>query len=260
MISKNKIKLIRSLEHKKYRQEENLFLTEGNKLVAEALRSEYEVAALVCTAEFFRANPAGRLAGEFIEATEDEIRKCSLLKNPQQALALCKIPKTDFDFSSRKNSLTIALDGIQDPGNLGTILRIADWFGITTLFASETAADVYNPKTVQASMGAIFRVRVIYTDIPSLIIQAEAEGISSFGAFLDGKNIYTAKLPEAALIIVGNEGQGISLQAEKEITNRIFIPPCLSNPSQRPESLNVSAATAIICSEFRRSKLSDYSK
>jgi RNA methyltransferase, TrmH family len=259
MVSKNKIKLIHSLEYKKYRVSENLFLAEGNKLVAEALSSDLHIVALICTHEFRQDAPIGN-PDETIIASKEEIRQCSLLKNPQQALAICELPAWPFDFVQLKNNLTLILDGIQDPGNMGTILRIADWFGIKTICASENTVDVFNPKVVQASMGAILRVKVFYTDIIDLIRKANSSMIPTYGAFLNGSNLYREQLPEAALIVVGNEGQGISEEIEKEITNRIFIPPLSFNPGERSESLNVSVATAIICSEFRRAKLSGYSK
>jgi TrmH family RNA methyltransferase len=259
MVSKNKIKLIHSLEHKKYRISENLFLAEGNKLVAEILASDFHTLTLICTDEYRKENPIGN-PDETIISEKEEIRKCSLQKNPQQALAICELPARPFDFEYLRNNLTLILDGIQDPGNMGTILRIADWFGIKNICASENTVDVFNPKVVQASMGAILRVKVFYTDIIDLIRKANSSKIPIYGAFLNGSNLYREQLPEAALVVVGNEGQGISKEIEKEITNRVFIPPQSFNPSERPESLNVSVATAIICSEFRRAKLSGYSK
>jgi RNA methyltransferase, TrmH family len=261
MISKNKIKLIKSLAQKKYRLQEKLFLAEGNKITKEVLNSGFRIQTLICTEQFF--NPTESVFSkpqELIVTTQDEIRKCSLLKNPQQALAICEIPNRLFSFESFKNKLTLCLDGIQDPGNLGTILRIADWFGINSICASENTADVFNPKVVQASMGAFLRVNVFYTTLVEIIRNANENYIPTFGTFLEGNNIYSEKLPESAMIIMGNEGQGISENLEQLIKYKIHIPAFNSNQGEVSESLNVSMATSIICSEFRRGQLKVYSK
>jgi TrmH family RNA methyltransferase len=260
MIAKNKIKLIKSLAEKKYRLQANLFLAEGNKLTVEILDSGVNIRTLICTEQFYnQANTAFSKPGEIILATHDEIRKCSLLKNPQQALAVCEIPASHFSPETIKNKLTLCLDGIQDPGNMGTIMRIADWFGITTICASENTADVYNPKVVQASMGAFLRVNVFYTELAEIIRFANGNGVPTFGAFLEGKNIYSEELPGTGVIVMGNEGQGISENLGNLIKNKINIPAYPSS-NGNSESLNVSMATSIICSEFRRRELSLYSK
>jgi len=260
MINKNKIKLIRSLSRKKYRNRENLFLGEGNKVTREFLTSGWDVRTLICTESYYQSvKDILPQSLEFLPADQDEIRKYSLLKNPQQAMVLCEIPKRDFSFERVTSGLTLCLDGIQDPGNLGNILRIADWFGITVVCASPDTADVFNPKAVQASMGSILQVKVFYTSLEALINNAVQENISTFGAFLSGTNIYNRKLPETALVVLGNEGNGISSNLESLIGNRLFIPP-VPNRKNTSESLNVAAATAIICSEFRRAKLQAYSK
>ncbi len=260
MINKNKIKRVRSLSQKKYRNRENLFIGEGNKLTREFLTSGWGVRTLICTESFYQSvKEILPQSLEYLPADQDEIRQYSLLKSPQQAMVLCEIPKRDFSFEQVTSGLTLCLDGIQDPGNLGTILRIADWFGITVICASPDTADVFNPKAVQASMGSILRVKVFYTGLEALIKHAVQEKIPTFGAFLSGTNMYTTKFPETALVVLGNEGSGISPNLESLIGNRLFIPP---DPNRRntSESLNVAAATAIICSEFRREKLQAYSK
>lgn len=261
MISKNKIKLIRSLELKKFRVKENLFLAEGNKLTQEVLKSGFNVKTLICTETFY--NHVGKISAtpdEIIIATQEEIRKCSLLKNPQQALVLCQIPERVFEFDFLRNKLALALDGIRDPGNLGTVVRVADWFGIKTVCASETTADLFNPKVVQATMGAILRVNVYYTDLAEVIKRANSENIPTFGAFLSGNNIYSENLPETGIIVMGNEGQGIVPELEQQIACKIYIPPLSRGTGEVSESLNVSMATSIICSEFRRRQLVGYSK
>jgi RNA methyltransferase, TrmH family len=260
MINKNKIKLIRSLSYKKYREKENLFLGEGNKLTRELLTSGWDVRTLICTDTYYQSvKNLLPPSLEWLPADPDEIRKYSLLKNPQQAMVLCTIPQRKFSFEQVTSGLTLCLDGIQDPGNLGTILRIADWFGISVVCASPDTADVFNPKTVQASMGSILRVTVVSTNLERLIKKANQEKISTFGTFLSGTNIYTRQLPETALVVLGNEGNGISPTVESLIGNKLFIPPVAAK--EKPsESLNVAAAAAIICSEFKRTKLLAYSK
>jgi RNA methyltransferase, TrmH family len=260
MISKNKIKLIKSLGEKKHREKERLFLAEGNKITLEVLDSEIKIHTLVCTEEFLnRQTGIPPKPAEIIIASQDEIKKCSLLKTPQQALAICEIPEAPLPADGLKNNLTLCLDGIQDPGNMGTILRIADWFGIYTIYASENTADIYNPKVIQASMGSFLRVEVYYTGLGKILESAAKNRIPTFGAYLDGKNIYGEDLPGNAVIVMGNEGQGISGELGRLISNRLHI-PSFSAKENTPDSLNVSTATSIICSEFRRRQSKNYSK
>ena len=228
MLSKNQIKFIKSLSQKKYRDESGCFLAEGNKLVADLL-------------PYFDC--------ELLLDEPEEIERVSLLKNPQQKLAVFRQPQYQLDFPSLSGKLSLALDCIQDPGNLGTIIRIADWFGIENIICSRETADVYNPKTVQATMGALSRVKVHYTDLPVFLKQNKT--LPVYGAFLNGENIYTENLTPEGLIVMGNEGNGISEKIEPFISKRLYIP---SYPLNQPtsESLNVAAATAIICAEFRR--------
>ena len=226
MISKAKIKQIRSLEIKKYRQLEGLFVAEGPKVIEELCK--------VC---------------EPVEVYEGEdATKASFLQHPQGTLALFK---TDiFDKIIPQSKLKLMLDGIQDPGNLGTIIRIADWFGIRNIFCSLHCADVYGTKTVQATMGALARVRVHYVDLETFFSQLP-QHFPVYGTFMDGKNIYSETLTAHGIILMGNEGNGISEKAGKLVTNRLLIP---NFPQGEPtsESLNVGVATAIICAEFRR--------
>lgn len=252
MLSKNKIKLIQSLNRKKERDESGLFLVEGNKMVEEALRSEYKIETLVCTTQFADQHPEIRSkAKEIIEADRDSIQKASLLQNSQEALAIVAQPAIEIPELNLNAELCLALDFIQDPGNLGTILRIADWFGISTVICSENTVDVFNPKVVQASMGAIFRVKTMYTNLESFLLETSKKQIPVYGTFMDGNNIYTEPLSKNGIIVLGNEGNGISDSISTLVTKRIAIPTFSTNPN-KAESLNVAIAASICCSEFRR--------
>ncbi len=248
MLSKNKIKLIKSLDDKKIRQQESLFLAEGSKTVSDCL-SSFSCELLLATPEWLSLHP-GVKAREIIEASHEEISRASLLKSPQDVLAVFRQTTTSIpDEKTLKDKLSLALDKVQDPGNLGTIIRIADWFGITDLFCSPDTADLYNPKVVQATMGALSRVAVHYLPLKSFLESLKETPI--FGTFLDGETIYSTPCSSNGIILMGNEGNGISSELEQVVTHRLFIP---SYPPERPtsESLNVAIATAILCAEFRR--------
>lgn len=248
MLSKSAQKLIRSLEHKKYRQELGLFLAEGHKLTLDLL-GKMPCRLLAATNEWLEKY--GNLFEKTIEivVTEKEILdKISLQKNPQEVLGIFEIPDYNIKPSDLKGKLSLALDNIQDPGNLGTIIRIADWFGISYLICSKDTVDAFNPKTVQATMGAISRMKILYTDLTTFLPQA---GLPVYGTFLEGDIIYNCNLPQEAIIIMGNEGKGISNQVIPFVDNKIFIPDFPVGKSGS-ESLNVAVATAIVCSEFRR--------
>ena len=248
MISKNKIKFIRSLEKKKFRNESACFLAEGNKLVADLLPF-FECDYLIANSSWL-ATQGDIHTKELLIAEEGDIEKASLLKTPQDVLAVFRQPHCELDKEALRNELSLVLDGIQDPGNLGTIIRLADWFGIKRLICSPDTADVYNPKTVQATMGAIARVQVFYVSLSEWIGEAAGD-IPVYGAFLEGKNIYAEALSSSGLIVMGNEGKGISRAVEKRITQKLYIPN-YPPESESTESLNVAVATAIVCSEFRR--------
>ncbi len=249
MLSKSKIKWIRSLEFKKFRNEQNLFMAEGNKLVADMLPA-FECEFLLAKSSWLNSRKQYP-AKEILAAEEEDLRKVSLQKNPQDVLALFRLPQWSIDQVDPSVSLVIALDNIQDPGNMGTIVRLADWFGIEHIVCNRDTADVFNPKTVQATMGALARVKVHYTDLEQFIKQQVAKGIPVFGTFLDGENMYSETLSDHGIIVMGNEGNGIRPQLEPFINQRLYIPnyPADRNTS---ESLNVAVATAIICAEFRR--------
>lgn len=247
MLSKNKIKYIRSLELKKNRKEEQAFVAEGHKLVGELL-GHFSCRLLIATHAWIERNPQVK-AAEIIEVTQDELTRASLQKTPQEVLAIFEQPTYSMQHEVIANNLCLALDDIQDPGNLGTIIRLADWFGIEHIFCSQGTVDVFNPKTIQATMGALARVKLYYCHLPSLI--ASLEDVHVYGTFLDGENIYSKTLSTHGLIVMGNEGNGISQEVAKLVNERLYIP---NYPPQREtsESLNVAMATAIICAEFRR--------
>ncbi len=255
-LSKNKIKYIRSLDQKKIRREENIFLAEGPKLVGDLL-GHFPCRLLVATPDWLKEHPEVTSStsqsihiNEILEATDEELSRASLLKTPQQVLAVFEQPNNIVDNTVVSHSLCLALDDIQDPGNLGTIIRLADWFGIEYLFCSPNTVDVYNPKTIQATMGGIARVKVHYTPLPELIRSLDND-TPVYGTFLDGKNMYEQPLSAHGLIVMGNEGKGIGQEVEAMINRKLYIP---NYPPTREtsESLNVAIATAVVCAEFRR--------
>ena len=247
MISKNKIKYIQSLELKKNRNKDNVFVAEGPKLI-EALLQVSSPLFMVATTDWIRAN--SHVKGlEIVEVTDEELKKISFLQHPQQVLGVFKQkpqPKLHLE-----NSLSIALDDVQDPGNLGTIIRIADWFGIRTILCSENTVDVYNPKVIQATMGSIANVNVTYVNLEE-VIKALPKTFPIYGTLLEGENIYQQTLERQGIIIMGNEGKGISSNIKKYITHKLLIP---GDAQKTAESLNVAIATAITCAEFQRANL-----
>jgi TrmH family RNA methyltransferase len=247
MLSKSKIKYIRSLEMKKFRTESGCFLAEGNKLVRDILPF-FECELLIAKPSWM-AQQGDIRAGELIAAESDDIERASLLKTPQDVIAVFKQPNYLPDKDELKQSLSLVLDGIQDPGNLGTIVRLADWFGIKNIICSLDTADIFNPKTVQATMGAIARVKIFYTPLPEWL--SDWSGLPVYGAFLDGKNIYEEALTTNGLIVMGNEGKGIRRSVAGHISHKLYIPN-YPPETETTESLNVAVATAIVCSEFRR--------
>ena len=240
MVSKNQIKLITSLQQKKYRKQEQLFFAEGVKVVQELLHSNFELQDLFTTKQDFLTVPKNKVHA----ISEAELKKISALTTPNTCLAVFKIPKAK---QMVEKGLIVALDDVRDPGNLGTIIRLCDWFGIETLFCSEESVDIYNPKVVQATMGSISRVNVVYGNLETFLSQTK---LPVFGTFMDGKNIYQEELPKEGIIIMGNEANGISTSVEKLVSERIAIPRF--GNLQVTESLNVATATAIILSEFKR--------
>ena len=251
MLSKAKIKLIQSLEQKKNRREEHLFVAEGPKVVGDLL-PHFTCRLLVAEATWLAAHQ-GIQATEVVEATSEELRKASFLKAPQQVLALFEMPTYAAPHRLASDELCLALDDVQDPGNLGTIIRVADWFGIRHIFCSRGTADAFSPKTIQATMGAIARVKVHYVDLPEHLrgIREAAPATPLYGTFLEGANIYQEPLSTGGIIIMGNEGNGIGTQVQQLVTHKLLIPN-YPEGCATSESLNVAIATAITCAEFRR--------
>lgn len=240
MLTKNQIKLIARLGQKKQRQKHGLFTVEGKKTVEEFLKSHYKLhhiyalsADYICPAE------------KFSLVNDAELKKISAWTTPQEVVALFEIPESLEKVSDDK--LILALDDVRDPGNLGTIIRLCDWFGIEHLVCSHTTVDCYNPKVVQATMGSLTRVNVTYLNLEEFLKTSKAQ---KFGAFMDGKNIYETEVPNTGVLIMGNEANGISKNIEKLIVDKISIPSFSTH--QATESLNVATATAVFLSEFKR--------
>ena len=248
LLSKNKIKYIHSLELKKIRKEDRVFLAEGPKLVGDLL-GHFPCCFLAATASWIQEHPDLRV-NEIAEASQEDLSRASLLKTPQQVLAVFEQPQYTLTPGVARHSLCLALDDVQDPGNLRTIVRLADWFGIEHIICSQNTVDVYNPKTIQATMGGIARVKVHYTSLPDFI-RSLGEDIPVFGTFLNGKNMYEQPLTANGLIVMGNEGNGIGKEVETLINRKLYIPN-YPQGKETSESLNVAIATAVICAEFRR--------
>ena len=240
MLSKNQLKLITSLQQKKFRLSHQLFFAEGIKVIQELLASNFELNHLYTTQNDFEEV----LNEKKTLISEAELKKITALSTPNSCLAVFKIPN---EKKINESGILLALDSIRDPGNLGTILRLCDWFGINQIVCSRDAVDIYNPKVVQATMGSLARVNVNYMDLEDFIANT---ALPVFGTFMNGENIYKTKLPQEGIIVMGNEANGISVELEKSIKNRLSIPRFGS--LQKTESLNVATATAIILSEFKR--------
>ena len=245
MISKSQISFIKSLHQKKIRKEQGLFIVEGLKSIQEFINSEYLFDSVYCTENLMLKldNLSRKIKPVII--SESELSRISTLSTPQAILAVVQIPKhTEINIKKLDRSFFLALDGVQDPGNLGTIIRTADWFGLNTILCSMDTAEVYNPKVVQASMGSLSRVNIIYTDLGVLFSQIN---IPVYGALLDGKSIYETDFGQAGIILLGNEGNGISKELAEKINYPITIPRF-----GKAESLNVAISASIFCSELRR--------
>ena len=248
MITRARIKWIKSLEMRKFRLLHNAFVAEGPKLVGELL--PYSTPLYVAaTQEWLTEN--SHLLSDLTEVdvvNQEELERVSLLRTPQSVLAVMPISEKKLDLATLQSQLVIALDGVQDPGNLGTILRIADWFGVHQILCSEGTADVYNPKCVQSCMGALARVEVHYCNLPDVLTGVQ---MPVYGTFLDGTDIYGEALSAHGIIVMGNEGNGISKEVAKLVSHRLYIPN-FPKGSFTTESLNVAIATGIVCAEFRR--------
>jgi len=252
MISRNKIKFVTSLHRKKGRDESQCYIAEGSNIVGEMLGTRKRITEIFAHRDWLEANQ--HLLGnntEVYEVSRDEMARISTLVTPQDVLCVAEQEHKIIDKNAILQTLSLALDTIQDPGNLGTILRLADWFGIQHVLCSPGCVDVYNPKVVQASMGAICRVNTYGTNLVELLDDVNSENdFNVFGTFLSGENIYGIQLDKKGIIVLGNEGNGISPGVAAKVTRKLLIPSF--NPRGAVESLNVSTAAAIICSEFMR--------
>jgi len=244
MLSKSQISLIKSLQLKKYRKTHKLFIVEGFKSITEFFNEDYNLHSLYYLPELSSKvlNFPDKIKG--IEVSSRDLKKISTLTNPQGALALFQIPDHNLDLSKLANKFSLALDFIQDPGNLGTIIRTADWFGMNTLICSNDTTDAYSPKAVQASMGSLARVRIIYCDLKQLL---KKTNMTIYAAMLEGTSIYDTDFQDGGLIVLGNEGNGVRSEIKPFIQEKITIPKI-----GKAESLNVAISSAVICSEISR--------
>ena len=251
MLSKNKQKLITSLGKKKYRDQEQLFVAEGHKMISDLVNTNLKCRILVANDEWFKDNDKLIESTEVIVASDNELKKISALKSTPPVIAVFEQPQVSLNLEQLNSKLSLFLDDVQDPGNLGTIIRMADWFGIENIICTKGCADVYNPKTVQSTMGAIARINIHYIDSESFFNSIESFNLPVYGTFLNGRNIYESELENTGIIVMGNEGNGISPFVEKQVTSKLYIPTYPLH-KQTSESLNVAVATAIVCGEFRR--------
>jgi TrmH family RNA methyltransferase len=261
MISRNRIKFIISLQKKKIRDEEKLFVIEGDKLVREFIASGTPLRSVVAKPEFLSSLPGDQLenVSEVEEVSYEELKLISTLKTPHNALAIVPVPDRALNIKEVFGELLVALDFIQDPGNLGTIIRAAGWFGIKNIICSPDCVDVYNPKVVQASMGALLNVKVYYYDLLKLLPDAHKASVPVYGTLLEGESIYLHQLKNKGIILLGNESKGISASLIPFVTNKIMIPK-FSTSKYGNDSLNVGMAASVIFSEFaRRSDISPQS-
>lgn len=242
MVSKNQIKLITSLEHKKFRQKNKLFIAEGVKVIQELLLSNFELQHLYVTEPIFEELNKKNIT----VISESDLKKISCLSTPNNCLAIFKIPN---EKPIKNTGLIIALDDIRDPGNFGTIIRLCDWFGVSQIICSEQSVDLYNPKVVQATMGSLARVNVSYVNLSDHLSKTKQ---MVFGTFMNGENVYKTELPASGILVLGNEANGISKEVEKTIQNRLSIPRF--GAIKKTESLNVATAAAVFLSEFKRAE------
>ena len=245
MISKSQVSFIKSLHLKKFRKEHHLFIAEGIKSVTEFIHSDYKIDSIFCTSNALSKvyNLSQKI--KFLEVNEADLAKITALTTPQDIVALIKVPEeTAFKSKNLENTFSLILDGIQDPGNMGTIIRTADWFGFKQIICSHQTVDVYNPKVVQATMGSLPRINAHYVDLDDVL---SSVNVPVFGALLEGDSIYNTDFGQEGVLILGNEGNGISENLKKYITKKVMIPRF-----GNAESLNVAISAAIFCSEMKR--------
>ncbi len=251
MISKQNIELVRSLSQKKRREETGLFVAEGEKIIFDLLKTRLKLSTLYFTVEGTTLLKNFSDPERAIRISSKEMERISAFKTPSCVLALFEIPPYQEVDKASFAGLSLVLDGLQDPGNLGTIIRLADWFGIEHIFCSENCVDHYNPKCIQSTMGAIARVTVHYLDLHQLLGEAVRQSVPVYGTFMDGENLYQANLSSHAMIVMGSEGKGISPELAPYLTKKISIPAFPAGKKEL-ESLNVAVSAAIVCAEFRR--------
>jgi RNA methyltransferase, TrmH family len=251
MLTKAHIKLVQLLQQKKYREEQQLFTAEGVKIIADFINSDLECTHIFANADWFRVNKTSvPMSVSLIQVTDDELKRMTKLSTPNKVIGVFKIPA--IKPTSNKENVTLVLDGINDPGNLGTIIRIADWYGINAIVCSDETVDCYNYKVVQATMGSLARVNITYANLVEYLKNSTVKNI--YGTTLDGENIYKQTLQLPALLVMGSESHGISDEVQECLTQKIKIPSNNKN-EQHAESLNVGVATAVACSEFLRSTI-----
>lgn len=245
MLSKSQIGFIKSLHQKKYRKENGIFIIEGIKSISEFIQSSYQIHSIYYLAQYQTSLPVLPANIKLFEVNNAELDKISTLQTPQGILALVYLPENPvLQINQLKNTFSLVLDDVQDPGNLGTIIRTADWFGFKQIICSKHTVEVYNPKTVQATMGSLSRLNVYYQDLAPLLSQSP---VPVFGAVLNGKSIYETKWGEEGLVILGNEGQGIGPEIMPLITHPVTIPRIGG-----AESLNVAICAAVLCADISR--------
>ena len=247
MLSKSHISLIKSLQQKKFRKEHQLFIVEGLKAITEFLNSSYTIQSVYCLTDIIPKLPKLSHKQKVFEVTLNELEKISALKTPQGILALVEMPNNETFNEDKTNGITLVLDGIQDPGNLGTIIRTADWFGFLDIVCSENTVDIYNPKVIQATMGSLARVKVIYANLKTILKESK---LPKYGTLLNGENLFNAAWPSKGYLLFGTEGKGISDDILPLITQPITIPGI-----GKAESLNVAITVAICCAEIKRNIL-----
>ena len=251
MISKKQMKLIRSLNVKKFRESEGLFVAEGEKIIKELFLSPLKIHSIYAVEKWKEVTGKHSENIIYTEISESDLQKISYLENPNMVLSLVYIPERKIDINILKNGLTLILEDIQDPGNLGTLIRTADWFGIKNIICSQKSVDAYNPKVVQSSMGSLFRINIYYENLEVVLKQIKTETkIPIYGAVLNGENILHKKFNPKSILVMGNESKGISANLLKLIDEKITIPKPATNSA---ESLNVAIASAILCYEFCKS-------
>jgi TrmH family RNA methyltransferase len=255
MLNRSELAFLKSLHRKKRRQETGLFLAEGRKVVGELLSSPLVTRTVYATARFEAEHPELRrkaAGGEWKTITARDFTQLTSMENPQEVLAVAEIPAPAFDPAAEHGGLILVLDDVSDPGNLGTLLRVADWFGIDAVICSPQTVDAYNPKVVQAAMGSLFRLRPVYLDL-EVLLERNAATVRRpvYGTVLDGENLYAASLEAAGYVLMGKEASGIHPALLPYVTHRLTI-PAAAKGAAAPESLNVAVAAAVVCSEFRR--------